>query len=219
MKSIQLVTPQQVYIEYQLATLGERFGAKMIDALLFFLAYYLLVNFFLSLFGLVLRSWGELVLYLFVPIFGFLLYHFLFEFFKNGQTPGKRLLSLRVVPLGTWQPEISHYGQRLGDMVASTAVVRLKASGEFKLQNILNINQRSIKEIRYPKLKELSDQDMLVVKETLERYREFNNEAHYQALQTLREKMCEILDIPPVPPRQSEKFLKEVLKEYILLTR
>ncbi len=247
MKSIQLVTPQQVYIEYQLATLGERFGAKMIDGLLFFLGYYLLINFFFSLFDLVLGRWGEMSLFVFVPIFGFLLYHFLFEFFKNGQTPGKKLLSLRVVPLGTWEPEISHYAlravfllpdflfssgifgalfisgtslrQRMGDMVASTAVVRIKTSGDFTLQNIININERRIKEIRYPKLKELNDHDMLVVKETLQRYRQFNNAAHYEALQQLRLKMCEILEIPAVPARESEKFLKSLLKEYILLTR
>ncbi len=247
MKSIELVTPQQVYIEYQLATLGERFGAKMIDVLLFFLAYYLLINLFLTFFGLVLGAWGEIVLYFFTPLFGFILYHFLFEFFKNGQTPGKKLLSLRVVPLGTWEPKISHYAlravflvpdllfslgvfgalfisgtslrQRMGDMVASTAVVRLKSASDFQLHNILKINKSQIGEVRFPKLRELSDRDMLVVKETLQRYRKYNNAAHRQALQQLSKQMAEHLGAPPVPPRESEKFLKALLKEYIVITR
>ncbi len=246
--TISITTPQQVYIEYELATLGERFAAKAIDLLLFFIAYFISLSLFFYLTGAALNTgWIALIVFVFLPIFSLLFYHFFFELFKNGQTPGKMLLSLRVVPLDKWEPGLSHYAlravflipdffmsmgifgallisgsslkQRMGDVAAHTAVIRLKTQRSFTLKNILEINQKKIEKTAYPLLKELSDKDMIIVKETLNRYRLYNNKAHHIALQQLCEKMAKLLQTEPPKPKDREKFLKRILKEYILITR
>ncbi len=244
-----IVTPQQVRIEYELATLGERFIAKIIDILLFSVAYYFFTYIFFELTAAALQdTWFTLYLFFFfLPLFSFLLYHFLFELFKNGQTPGKMLLSLRVVPLDQWEPKLSHYAlraiflipdlimsmgifgalfisgsplrQRMGDLTAHSAVVRLKTQRTFSITNILKINNKKIKKITWPRLKELTDEDMLLVKETLQRYKLYNNKSHRQALQQLCVKMAELLQTEPPKPKDREKFLKRILNEYVLITR
>ncbi len=248
MNTISIITPQQVYIEYELATLGERLVAKILDSLIFFAAYYLFLTTFTTAFGIVISSpWANAVLFIFLPLFGFLLYHFLFELIKNGQTPGKYMLQLRVVPLDSWEPTISHYAlrsiflipdfnlslgvfgallisgsslkQRMGDVVAHTAVVRLKTKHEFKLNDILKINNKKIDKIQYPRIKNLTDHDMIVVKETLMRYRRYKNTGHYRCLESLVKKMAGILQVDPPPPAEYEKFLKQILNEYVILTR
>ena len=70
----------------------------------------------------------------------------------------------------------------------------------------------------YPDVRRFSDSDMLLVKQTLERYQKYKNEAHKEAVLLLAEKICEQLDIFPVP-EQKLKFLKTTLNDYIVLTR
>lgn len=153
-------TPENITIEYRLAGPGTRFTAYWVDMLIQVIAAVVLtILFFLTVLGasyfeVTLPDFGEaaaaIVVSLAIVLIGFMGigYFALFEWLMNGQTPGKRLLKIRVVrdkgfrlglsaillrniarvvdtapPL--WPvPLASKKFQRLGDLMAGTIVVR-----------------------------------------------------------------------------------------------
>lgn len=157
---LRLDTPEQVSLRLPLGGLGSRFAALLLDGLA--VAGVLLVGLF-AIWGLVKiaqavggEGAGRTVFYTTFPALTFATvwgYFFYFEAFRDGATPGKRALGLRVVQDGgealTWrsaalrsllrivdlQPGITGLlggafmllhprAKRLGDMVAGTVVVR-----------------------------------------------------------------------------------------------
>lgn len=99
-REITVVTPENIPITLELAGLGTRFGALMIDLLIQIATFviglilFLILAAFTSVAGLT-SLWIALGI-----IAGFLLlvgYFILFETIWNGQTPGKRMFRLRVV--------------------------------------------------------------------------------------------------------------------------
>ncbi len=156
---IKIATLENVELDFEPAGIGSRFMALLLDTIIMFLAIVIIsILFFVltssSLTGSVdsLEAW-ETALYIFLL---FLLrwgYFIFFETFLRGQTPGKKLLGIRVVRdnglplslrhalirnllriadmlpppayiLGGMSAVISKKGQRLGDMAAGTLVVR-----------------------------------------------------------------------------------------------
>lgn len=163
-RQVEVETPEHVAISYELADLGSRFAALLLDGLviggiLFFLwvGIPLLVTSIGTL-PAALASTGLalLVLASFVVFWGYFVYY---EGFRDGQTPGKRRLSLRVVRDGGYpagfsaavvrnllrvvdiQPPPSWIlggvvmllhpkTKRLGDIAAGTVVVRERGGTE-----------------------------------------------------------------------------------------
>ncbi|HUG02156.1 MAG TPA: stage II sporulation protein M [Longimicrobiales bacterium] len=100
-RRVQIETPEHVRIGYELADLGSRFLAFVLDLLLFGLALFalgLVLPFVLSRFEVsrTLLTWGIAVL-LIGFMLGLWLYFSLFEGLAGGRTPGKRLVGLRVI--------------------------------------------------------------------------------------------------------------------------
>ena len=158
-QTIDIETPELVVVSYTIAGLGSRVTAGLIDLVI------CIAGFVAVILGLALVSpkgsgaEGSMstafaiaitVLLQFVVLWG---YYLLFEGLRDGQTPGKRMLGLRVVRDGGYsldfsasavrnlmrfvdlQPVFSYAvgitsialsktGKRLGDMVAGTIVVR-----------------------------------------------------------------------------------------------
>jgi uncharacterized membrane protein SpoIIM required for sporulation/uncharacterized RDD family membrane protein YckC len=158
-QTVDIETPELVVVSYTIAGLGSRVSAGLIDLVI------CIVGFIAVITGLAVMSSdgndGEaamssalaiaiMVLLQFVVLWG---YYLLFEGLRDGQTPGKRMLGLRVVRDGGYsvdfsasavrnlmrfvdlQPVFSYAvgitsialsktGKRLGDMVAGTIVVR-----------------------------------------------------------------------------------------------
>ncbi|MDR2649567.1 MAG: RDD family protein [Clostridiales bacterium] len=105
MNYITIVTPENIAIEYRLAGLGSRLAAAFIDTLIQMAA--LAVVYAVILFGVMRLNLSHLdrfdingigsallIISLFVIYLG---YYTVFEFLMKGQTPGKRLLKLRVM--------------------------------------------------------------------------------------------------------------------------
>jgi uncharacterized RDD family membrane protein YckC len=99
---INIDTPELVSIEMPLAGIGSRFIALLIDYLIWFAGFTVLVLAFsvvlpaIHAFSRISEQWAEA---LFIFIF-FLLnwgYFTLFEAFWNGRTPGKRVARIRVI--------------------------------------------------------------------------------------------------------------------------
>lgn len=156
LEKLNIDTPEQVALEFSLATVGSRFLALAIDTLIqvgIGVALFIVVAFALFLSGAAesaARPWVMAVLVLggFVVYYG---YFALFETLWSGQTPGKRVIGLRVIhgsgrPVNAWEailrnvvriadqmPAIYAIGivsvfltprsQRLGDLAAGTVVV------------------------------------------------------------------------------------------------
>jgi uncharacterized membrane protein SpoIIM required for sporulation/uncharacterized RDD family membrane protein YckC len=153
-RRVEVETPEQVTIGFELAGIGSRALAAVYDLLLLALALLLLAiaGLFLSL----LSGWSAAVFVLisFVAAWG---YFALFEGLWGGRTPGKRSTGIRVildtghpitpqaalvrnlVRIVDFQPGVSGLvgllvatlhpkGKRLGDIVAGTIVVRDEAS-------------------------------------------------------------------------------------------
>ena len=97
-------TPERVPLHFALASIGNRFLACALDhflqalaLVLMFLAFYILAN--VSSFGDMVSSAPKWVFAIMIVVL-FLIFSSYFAFFEwiwNGQTPGKRLLKLRVI--------------------------------------------------------------------------------------------------------------------------
>lgn len=120
-ETLIIETPERVRLEFALASIGNRFLAVAIDHFIQYLSIFLIAWFFLSVAGyttgdvtdgsdkLFYDSPKWLIAILIVVLFlVFSSYFIVFEWIWNGQTPGKRLLKLRVIrddgrPLTLWE--------------------------------------------------------------------------------------------------------------------
>ena len=160
---LTIETPEQIPLEFPLAGIGSRFLAIALDMLIQTLAFLLVIFVGELLVPTVARftpgawTWAAAIFFLVL----FLLYsgyYALFEIFWNGQTPGKRLVRIRVIgdsgrPITVYEavarnllrlvdqmPGLYVVGivsvfltarnKRLGDIVAGTVVVHEKAMQE-----------------------------------------------------------------------------------------
>ena len=162
------------------------------------------------------------------------LYTFLFEMFNDGQTPGKKAMNIKVAALdghevttgmyflrwlfrmidinmlsgiiGILTIAFSEKGQRLGDIVASTAVISLK-----QRKQVTDTPYETLEltyQPKYPSASKLSAQDISTVKEILGN----KTEEAYPLKVRLSKKLEEVLEIEK--EGSSEDFLKTVVKDY-----
>lgn len=249
MKTIDITTTQKVTIEYELAGLRDRFLAHLIDLMVVGAVWLIIYIFFSMAFYDDFRmddnGMGETVYY-FLLMFTFLLYHFLSELLMDGQSVGKKAVGTKVIKLNGKQASASDYflralfhfidtimsiqtlgalmivstdkNQRLGDLAANTAVIRVKFNLRFRLEDIMKINSLANYEPKFPDVRQFTEQDMLLIKSVVARNRMFRNPAHREALNNLVRDLMLKLDIVD-PPKDRIKFLKTLIKDYIVLTR
>ncbi|MEN0003813.1 MAG: RDD family protein [Bacteroidota bacterium] len=246
---IDITTTQHVTIEYELASLRDRILAYLIDAVIIVVLYFVVILGALQLFAGAVTDGSSMSLYIVYalsPLLLFLFYHLLSEILADGQSWGKKAMSLKVVRLDGKEPGLTDYllravfhiidsvfslgiigamlisssakNQRLGDLTANTAVIRLKNTQQFRLEDILKINSIEDYEPKYLEVTQLSEQDMLLIKSVLGRHQRYRNEAHRQAIKELAEHLAGLLDIDDKEQSQTE-FLKTLIRDYIVLTR
>jgi hypothetical protein len=106
----------------------------------------------------------------------------------------------------------------MGDLVSNTVVVRIIPQLNFKLADILRINTIENYEPKYPEVKRFSEEDMLLVKQTIERARRYPNEAHKKAVLLMVQKLSDQMGTEP-PKGDYLGFLRTLVSDYIVLTR
>lgn len=246
MQTIDIRTTQNVTIEYELASLRERILAFIIDLLLIFLLYYILIN----VLNLFLHPESEILSVIGSQIFLFffwLAYHLFSEILGDGQSWGKKIMGIKVVRLDGKEPAFSDYllrvifhfvdsfislgivatllisssgkNQRLGDVTANTSVIKVRHNSMFRLVDILKINTLEDYQPQYPEVKQLSEKDMLLIKSVIARQLNYANAAHDKAIQELVDRVCHLLEIAPPAPKDRIPFLKILIRDYIVLTR
>ena len=243
MKNIEIKTTQNVVLQYELANLRDRIIAFALD-----LACLAIGIGLLSALGLMVLGGsdtpGIILNTLLVCIF--LFYSLALEIWNNGQSIGKMAMRIQVIKTAGGRATFSDYAarwifrmidiyfslsgiaciliasstkaQRIGDIVANTAVVKLVPQMDLTLKDILSLHAQDTYKPTYAQARQLVEEDVLLIKSTLDRYRKFHNEAHEEALELLSERIKHVLAIENVYPNK-EQFLQTVLKDYVVLTR
>ncbi|MBL0741485.1 RDD family protein [Chryseolinea lacunae] len=242
MQTIRVQTTQNVFIDYPLASIGERIGAYLIDRIILFL-YVLMIAVVLIYSG---YKFGEDD-YMWIIIVGFILIGIpflfaglLFEIFMDGQTPGKRVMKIKVMRLDGTPATVGGFllrwlfcivdfglfsgviavviialggkGQRLGDIVAGTTVVKLTKEKEVTANEVF-ITAEETYVPTFEQAVQLNSRDIEIIQRALEANRDHGN---YEPVEAVTEKLKALLgiqsDLPPV------QFLTTLVKDHSNLT-
>lgn len=228
MLAVKLDTGFNIEVEFPISPFHRRLFAWIID-LVVQLAYLWLVGLLLS--GIVndWSIWLDVLYYL--PCF---FYHLAMEIMLNGQSIGKKAMSIRVITLEGGQPSLSQYiirwmfrlfdfglffipaffsiilssrSQRVGDIVAGTIVIDTKArtSWEDTIFTELEINYKP----RYQQVMQLSDKDINTLKSIIETVRRKSDyELAFNATERIKGRLNIQTDQDPYD------FLQTLLKDY-----
>lgn len=240
MRSIPIRTAHNATIEYELAGAALRVLAFLIDMVVVFAVYVFILLLIQP------RGISEQVIFFFLPLAFFLLYYFLAETLLRGRTLGKIAQRIRVLRIDGKNPTPADFlvrsvfllpdawfsfavpgivlmnttprAQRLGDLVAGTVVVRSRGTRSFYLHDIQRIKSVDNYEPVYPSIVQFTEADMLLIKSSLRRLKQYNNEAHHRAVSQLAERCRQKLDVEN-QGRKDPDFLNTLLQDYIVLTR
>jgi len=234
MQTIQVRTTQNAFIHYPVASVGDRIMAYLLDQLIK-IVYAIAIG--ILLFNADIGSEWVWISIIGLP---WLLYSVLFEIFMNGQTPGKRVLTIKVIRLNGTPASIGDYilrwifalidfgilsgaiaviiivaggkGQRLGDLVAGTSVVKLAEQKEITASEIFVASEATY-EPTFIQAIQLNEKDIEIIQRALEVNRDHGNPAPMLAVtEKLKTQLGIQTDMPPV------KFLYVLIKDFNHLT-
>jgi uncharacterized RDD family membrane protein YckC len=237
MQTIKITTSQNIDIDYEVAGLGERIVARLIDLAIFFLI------FFLGMFIGSITSWFTnsgigtvIVLIIYGTLFVF--YDLIFEIFMNGQSVGKRIMKIKVISLDGGQPRVGQYfmrwlfrivdflltwpglvaliaaavnekTQRVGDMVAGTILIRTKPRTQ--INNIVFMPMYDGYQPVFKEAAQLNDKDIELIHEIIGAYmKSGNNVVAYNMAQRVKEH----LNVVPPNGMNDMLFLQTIIKDY-----
>lgn len=236
MDEFQIETAQNVGINQNVASIGHRMLAYLIDSAIILIygiaAIWLLVT-------LNLEPGDSWAVYLLVSLPAFL-YYVLLETFMNGKTVGKSIMHTRVVKLDGSRPSFANYfvrwilriidvvftsggaavvtillkgnGQRMGDIAAGTTVISEREN--------LTINDTLIKDIpldyvpTYSQVTVLNDSDMQTIKNL---YDDAVRNGNHNIIVNLHHRLLKVMAI-----ETNEKpvdFVAKVIKDYNYYTQ
>lgn len=223
----KFITNQNIEINLELASLGDRIIAFFIDMAII-ITYFVSMSFLYNTFF----ENSEVVFFIMaLPVF---FYTLTFETLSNGQTPGKKSREIKVVKLDGSAPSFFNFllrwvlrpidfllygsfaiisiistqnGQRIGDLAAGTTVIKLRSS--FKLSDVGSIQKDPDYKVVYPQVKRLNDKQIEIIRRSL-KMRKDGFEGH--SMEHLAEKTKQFLKIDN--DVYSITFLYTVVKDY-----
>lgn len=245
MTQLSINTTQNVNINFEAASVGERILAFFLDNLVkiaYIIVVYYIFFYYLGINRLMetMDRWSSASIQIFF-YFPVMFYSLLLESFFEGQTIGKRLLKMKVVKIDGYQASFGDYLMRWVfriidvnfsfGIVGLVAVVTSKKSQRLgdmtagtsviSLKNNININHTILEEIgesyvpTYPLVIKLSDNDARIIKET---FHAASRNRDYQVIYKLRAKVEEVTGIKN-QSGNDEDFLRTVLKDYNFYTQ
>lgn len=236
MSSIHIETAQNVVIHHEVASLGDRLVAWLIDGLVKFAWY---VFWFMLLFILEPDEWDDIAVYIYITLVQLPMsfYHLASELLMDGKSVGKNVMKVKVARLDGGQPTLGQFllrwlirpldslyglglvvvlingkGQRLGDLAGGTTVVSLKQ--RTRLSDTLLTEVRDTHVVRFPQAARLTDAQAALVKEVLASTRVTNR---HTMISEVAVKVRVAMSLTDDGMRDAE-FLQAVLRDYVHLT-
>ncbi len=236
MDNFQIETAQNVTITQNIAGIGDRILAYIIDSVL--IGIYVFLLFYI--FGI--TGVGQDSIFLFIMTVGLpvFLYHLLWETFWNGQSPGKAALKIRVVKVDGSKPAFSNYllrwllrlvdisftsgalavvtilvngkGQRLGDLAAATTVITEKKVSSISETLLVDLPEDYIP--KYPQVTVFNDTEIQDIKSIYYNARRAGN---HNIILKLSEKVAGVMDVNTT--ERPFHFIDTVIKDYNFYTR
>lgn len=260
MKSIEFESAQNVKVEYELASVGQRTVAAMLDVIAF-LIYFLIFSIILGLsspFSASVDGVGKtMFLFLLLIKIPWIFYNPLIEYLTHGQSLGKYIMGIRVVTISGERPGLrevftrwifkgdfiwisadpltiliwmaigligilfagtSERRQRMGDAMANTIVIRNRSSMRYTLRDVLSIKSQDNYTPVYTNAIRFTDEDMLLIKSTIQRVRSNPNPETKKFAIELANESARLIGLEETPPKRLE-FLQTLLQDYVVLTR
>lgn len=238
--SIQVQTAHNVVIDYKTSNPWRRTVAYLIDFTIALAWYFIWAAFILSF--SIWDSWGNwdetqmiFILLVFLPI---AFYDLLFEYFNNGQTPGKMALKIRVINTNGTHPTFPTYvirwafrpidfpmtlgtlafvligltknSQRLGDYVAGTTVIDLEVEKSNINVSLEDLEFQNSYQVTYPNiLGLLSDRDIRIITSVIQESDDLNKELLAKKIETITGYSYERNTIQGI-----DNYLSTILNDY-----
>jgi uncharacterized RDD family membrane protein YckC len=236
MEIITVHTTQNIDIDYETGGLGERILAYIID-----FGIFIALSILGGILSVNLFSGRATTIYFIVVGVIFVFYDLLCESFLNGQSAGKMAMKIKVISLDGTRPKFSQYllrwlfrlidfsittylcgiisitmtdkGQRVGDIVAGTVIIRTKPRTD--RNSIIFADTDNTYQAVFTQVSQLTDEDISLIHEVIENYMKTgNNIAVYKLADRLREHLA--ISLPP--NMNSMQFLQTILKDYSYIT-
>ncbi|MEP6514164.1 MAG: RDD family protein [Parafilimonas sp.] len=200
MASIHITTTQNIDLEYELASLGDRILGRLLDGLI--IAGYVIL--FIAIIGFgnfdsFINNNPWIFLLLVLPV---VFYDLVSEILLNGQSVGKKVRGIKVISLNGEQASIGQYlirwlfrivdfslsgslvaticvavtqkHQRLGDIIAATTLVKIRPRTTIQ-QTIYEPAEEINYTVTYPEVINLTDKDMQLIKEVIQNVQQTGN--------------------------------------------
>ncbi|WP_345221515.1 RDD family protein [Hymenobacter koreensis] len=233
MSVVRIQTAQNVALEFETASVGDRLLAQLLDWLVMIL-WSLVVGFLIDQ----ATNSGDEQNILGIVIIGvpLLVYHPVCEIFFNGQSLGKHLRHIKVTRLDGTRPSLGDYllrwliglfeismtagsvallavllsgrGQRLGDLAAGTTVVSLRAPANPDYDLLKPLGAAEYR-VTFPEAGLLPDHDAALVRQLLHQAVRREN---YLLLNEVANKVKVLIQIQT--DMQDEPFLRTVLLDH-----
>ncbi len=240
-KRIDITTTQNVVIDYKAATVLERALAWLIDFISLGVSILILYLIIAAILPNQYQNTASLIIVM--PLF--LTYHLLCEILFGGVSLGKHALGLRVVKINNEPVSVYDYflrwsfrlvdiaatsgimavitisssprNQRIGDFLADTTVIKISKTDRLTLSQVLGLDALKDYEPQYPEVNSLSESDMIVIKEVIDRIGHDYGPANRSLLEDTISHLEKVLDVKPAS--RDINFLKILIKDYVALTR
>jgi uncharacterized RDD family membrane protein YckC len=244
---VSIRTPENIDLSYALAGPGSRAVAYIVDLFIMLTLCQILINVFVYVFAILLSAFGANGRLWVAAIGGlgsFALYnsYFIFlEWLLNGQTPGKRLLHIRVIKQGGYALRFFDtlsrnllrvvdflplfYGvgltsilftrdsQRLGDLVAGTLVVYQEPVQTESLLPDLFTPEESEPPLPAVQLAAIPDEAISLAAQYLRSRIELAPRPRQEVASELVNLIREISGLEPRPAQSVESFLASVVRQ------
>lgn len=223
-------TTQNVHVDYDVASIGDRIVATLIDDLIY-LGYILLMAFAASQtngFG----GSDAVAVMLFLPL---VFYHLFCEIFMDGRSVGKIVMNTKVMKIDGTQPTLGSYllrwafrlidtvflygaiatiaivsngrGQRLGDIAARTTVIKLQRKMSLH-DTVLTDVQENYQPV-FPQVTNLTEKDIATIKDILTKARKTGK---WNVIEHLAIKTKSVIGVESNMPHL--QFLETIIKDY-----